>query len=305
MAIIYSFFCKFNLLFLTNIPIMPVNPSANIPQQVASKYLTVNDIKLHYLEAGEKEVVLMLHGFPTSAYLWRNIMPKLAETHRVIALDLPGYGKSEKPLTVSYSLNFYSELLTAFLKQLNIRKVNLAVHDLGGPVGLLWAVRHPESIHRLVFLNTLVYPNFSWAVILFTLALKAPLAKDWVTSPKGIAWAMRFGVENKDRIKSDLLEQYQNPFKEKSARQALIKSASNISLKAFKEIEKKLPLFTIPVQVIYGKNDRILPKVAMTMQRIKKDLPQTEITELPNCGHFLQEDEPAKISALLSTFLNK
>ena len=85
----------------------------------------------------------------------------------------------------------------------------------------------------------------------------------------------------------------------------MIKSASNISLKAFKEIEKKLPLFTIPVQVIYGKNDRILPKVAMTMQRIKKDLPQTEITELPNCGHFLQEDEPAKISALLSTFLNK
>lgn len=284
---------------------MPTIPTTKIPQQIASKYLIVNDIKLHYLEAGEKEVVLMLHGFPTSAYLWRNIMPKIAETHRVIALDLPGYGKSEKPLSPSYSFNFYTKLLTEFLAQLDIQAVNLVVHDLGGPVGLHWAIRNQTAVKRLVFMNTLVYPNFSWAVIAFTFALKTPFLKDWVTSAKGIAWAMRFGVQNKTRIAGELAGNYQDPFKEEQARQALLKSASNMSINAFKEIVERLPSFTIPVQVIYGENDRILPKVADTMQRIKKDLPQTEITALPNCGHFLQEDEPEKISVLLSTFLNK
>ena len=288
---------------------MPTIPAAQIPQQVVSKYSTVKEIKLHYLEAGgnaeAKEVVLMLHGFPTAAYLWRNIMPKVAETHRVIALDLPGYGKSEKPLSPSYSFNFYTKLLTAFLAQLNIQSVNLVVHDLGGPVGLHWAIRNQPAVKRLVFMNTLVYPNFSWAVIAFILALKTPFLKGWITSANGIAWAMRFGVENKTRIAGELVASYQDPFKEKPARQALIKSTSNMSINGFKEIVEKLPSFTVPVRVIYGENDRILPKVADTMQRIKKDLPQTEITALPNCGHFLQEDEPEKISELLSIFLNK
>ena len=286
---------------------MPTNPSAKIPQQVTSKYLRVNDIKLHYLEAGETtkdEIVLMLHGFPTAAYLWRNIVPKVAATHRVIALDLPGYGKSDKPLSPSYSFNFYGKTISDFLSALNIKQVNLVVHDLGGPVGLHWAVRNPIAIKSLVFMNTLVYPEFSWAVIAFGLALKTPLVKDWVTSAKGIAWAMRFGVQHKKRIVGELVEQYQSPFVEQSARQALIKSATYLSLKGFKEIETKLSSFTVPVRVIYGENDRILPNVGKTMQRIKKDLPQTVITALPNCGHFLQEDEPEKISTLLSEFLN-
>lgn len=278
-------------------------PSSKIHDSISSKYVTVNDIKLHYLEAGENEVVVMLHGFPTSAYLWRNIMPKVAETHRAIALDLPGYGKSDKPLSPSYSFNFYNQLLTQFLAQINADKIHLVMHDLGGPVGLLWALKNQERIKSLVFLNTLVYSNFSGAVIAFTLALKLPLIKSWVSSPKGIAWAMRFGVANKNRIKGDLLNHYQTPFIKKSARQALLKSASNMSIKAFKEMEEKLSTFTVPIRAIYGENDRILPKVADTMRRIKADLPQTEITSLPDCGHFLQEDEPDKISLLLSEFL--
>lgn len=274
-----------------------------VHESISSKYVDVDGIKLHYLEAGDKEVVLMLHGYPTSAYLWRNIMPKIAETHRAIALDLPGYGKSDKPLEPSYSFNFYNKLLTQFLAQIKADKIHLVMHDLGGPVGLVWAIKNQARIKSLVFLNTLVYTNFSWAVIAFTLSLKMPLVKNWISSPKGVAWAMRFGVQNKDRIKGELLSQYQKPFIEKPARLALLKSASNMSIKAFKEMEEKLSTFTVPVRAIYGENDRILPKVADTMHRIKKDLPQTEITALANCGHFLQEDEPEKISQLLSDFL--
>lgn len=229
---------------------------------------------------------------------------KIAETHRAIALDFPGYGKSDKPLDPSYSFNFYNQLLTQFLAQINADKVHVVMHDLGGPIGVLWALRNQERIKSLIFLNTLVYSNFSAAVIAFTLALKMPIIREWATSPNGIARALRVGVENKDRISGELLRQYQSPFIDMSARQALIKSTTNLSIKAFKEIEAKLSSFTVPIRAIYGVNDRILPKVADTMKRIKADLPQTEITPIPNCGHFLQEDEPEIISNLISEFLN-
>jgi haloalkane dehalogenase len=95
-------------------------------------HVTVNNLRIHYTEAGSGPPVLLIHGFPTSSHLWRNVIPELAKTHRAIAIDLPGYGLSDKPLDVTYDFAFF------------------------------WAVRHPERVKQLVILNTLVYPETSW-----------------------------------------------------------------------------------------------------------------------------------------------
>jgi haloalkane dehalogenase len=179
------------------------------------------------------------------------------------------------------------------------------VHDLGGPIGLFWAVRQSERLSSLILLNTLVYPKFSWGVILFTAAFRLPFTQDYLTSARGIKTALRIGVQNSERIQGELLETYQKPFRTKAERQALKKSATRLSIKGFKEIAKKLPSLKVPVRAIYGTNDWALPKVAQTMELVKKDLPQTEITALSNCGHFLQEDEPELVAGLVSEFLNK
>ena len=276
-----------------------------IPDGIQSNFISIDGIKLHYLCAGQGETVLLLHGWPTSAFLYRNMILPLSEKHQVIAIDLPGFGLSEKPSDVSYSLNFYNKIIDHFLTTLKIKKVNLVVHDLGGPIGLLWAVRHREKILRLIFLNTLVYKQFSWAVILFTLAAKLPLVKNWLSSAAGIAFAFKIGVFNQENVTPEMLENYQATFQTRSARAALLKAATNVSLKAFDEIEAGLPKFDIPVQLIYGEADRILPDVAKTMARLKEDLPQASIHPLPNCGHFLQEDQPIIISELILDFLNK
>jgi len=284
---------------------MDNNPSPLIPDQIESNYVTIEGIQLHYLEAGVGEPVLLLHGFPTSSYLYRNVIPIVAKTHRAIALDFPGFGKSDKPLSASYSMNFYVKVLSGFLNRLSLKSINLVVHDLGGPIGLLWAVRNQSDLKRLVLLNTLVYPKVSWAVKLFILSLRLPITKYWITSRKGIAWTMRLGVQNKDRINGFLTECYQYPFFKSAHQKALIKSASNISKKAFYEIEENLSDLSNPIKVIYGVEDRILPKVAETFQKVKSDLPQTEITAVPDCGHFLQEDEPDLLATLVSEFLNR
>jgi pimeloyl-ACP methyl ester carboxylesterase len=101
-----------------------------------SHYTEVRGLRLHCLEAGEGDPILLLHGFPTSSHLYRNIIPTLAKTHRVIALDLPGYGLSDKPLDAPYDFDFYTNTLNDLLDALGIERTNLVVHDLGGPVGM-------------------------------------------------------------------------------------------------------------------------------------------------------------------------
>lgn len=286
---------------------MPANPTIRI------QYANLDDLRLHYLEAEPREehgpappeTVLLIHGWPTSSHLWRHVMPGLARTHRVIAPDLPGFGLSSKPLDASYSFNFHARTLEAFLDTIGVDKVHLVVHDLGGPVGLYWATQHPERIARLALLNTLVYPEFSTAVKLFGLAIRLPLLNMWLAGPSGIAFSMRFGVERKEQLTEDVLRPYQLPFEERAARKALLMTGARLGMKGFRQIAANLPEFKGPVRLIYGESDRILPDVDETMKRVKRDLPQAEITSLPNCGHFLQEDEPERVSELLAEFFNR
>lgn len=270
---------------------------------VRIQYADVEGTRIHYLGAGEGEAVLLLHGWPTSSHLYRNIIPALAETHRVIAPDLPGFGQSDKPLDRRYSFGFHEQVIEGLLMKLSIDRVTLVVHDLGGPVGLYWATRHPEKVIRLALLNTLVYPEFSWAVKMFGLMTVVPGLKMWLAGPDGIAWALRLGVERKEQLTPDVLRPYQAPFEKPEARHALLKTAQGLGMRGFREIAAKLPEFRVPVRLIYGANDRILPDIAQTMARIKRDLPQAEITALPGCGHFLQEDEPERVAELLGEFI--
>ena len=268
-------------------------------------YLPNARLRLHHLEAGTGEPVLLLHGWPTSAHLWRNVMPALAETHRAIALDLPGFGDSDKPLDASYSFRYFDRVLQEFLAEHDIERVNLVVHDLGGPVGMYWAVQHPERVLRLALLNTLVYPELSWAVKLFVAATLVPGLNHLMTSPRGLAWAMRFGVEHKHRIAGETLAGYQRPFGDRASRRALLKAARGLHPNGFRDIARGLPDFRVPVRLIYGENDRILPDIADTMARIGRDVPQAERTSLPGCGHFLQEDDPDTVGRLLAAFLRQ
>ena len=273
-----------------------------------SHYVQVNSLRLHYLESGTPDPntppILLLHGFPTSSHLWRNVMPELAKTHRVIAIDLPGYGLSDKPLDVTYDFEFYESVIDGFLDALDIHTTNLAVHDLGGPIGLFWAVRHPRRVRDIVLLNTLVYPETSWAVKLFLLAMRVPGLRDFIVRPGSIAGAIKFGVVHKERLTREVLTPYTAPFEDAAARKALIKAGSGLGTGGLAEIARKLPALEVSLRLIYGENDRALPDVAKTMQRVQRDHPLAELTALPNCGHFLQEDEPERVAQLIAEFLN-
>lgn len=270
----------------------------------ASEFVEVGDLRLHYLSAGEGDPVVLLHGWPTSSFLWRNVMPSIAVHNRAIALDLPGFGQSDKPLDASYSFRFFDRVLDGFFEALGIGEVSLAVHDLGGPVGLYWACHHWDRVRRLALLNTLVYPEASWAVAAFVMAVRTPGLRNLLTSPWGLKTALRLGVARPDGLAADAVPGIQAPFRTSAERRALAKAGCNLSPKGFREIADLLAAFEGPVQIVYGEKDRILPDIAKTMARVKRDLPQAELTSLPDCGHFLQEDRPDEVGRLLSEFFS-
>lgn len=266
------------------------------------KYTTVHNVKLHFQDMGSGEPVLLLHGWPTSSFLYRNIMPQIARNNRVIALDLPGFGLSEKNPRTTYSFRFYSKILSGFLEKLKIDSIGLAVHDLGGPVGLFWACCNPEKITKLAILNTLVYPEMSWAVKLFILMIKMPLFNSFLTSPSGLRIAMRFGIKDIKQHTREMFDGTTEPFKTADDRKALLKAGSDLQPKGFFLIAQRIKSFKIPVRIIYGEADKILPDIAQTVRRLQVDLPQAEVIPIPGCSHFLQEDRPELVSRLLADF---
>ncbi len=272
--------------------------------ETTDDYLDLDGLRLHYMAAGEGDSVVLLHGWPTSSFLWRKVMPQIATGNRVIALDLPGFGLSDKPLDVSYSFRYFNRVLDDAFDALGIETTGLAVHDLGGPVGLYWACQHPERLRRLAILNTLIYPDFSWAVVLFALACRLPGLRSFMASPRGLKFAMRLGVADRRRLSDEALIGVQAPFAGRDARRALLKTGTNLSPKGFGEIADKLPSLDVPVRVVYGERDRILPDVAKTMRRVQRDLPQTKVTALADCGHFLQEERPEEVGRLLAEFFS-
>jgi len=273
-------------------------------QAPISQFVNVGNTKLHYLSTSQQvtpKITLLLHGWPTSSYLWRNVMSHLALDETVIALDLPGFGQSDKPTKDAYSLGYYQQVIQQFLDELGVDKVNLVVHDLGGPVGLYWAVHNQHKLHKLVLLNTLVYPELHWFVKLFIALSFIPGIRGLMSSQRGIKFAMQLGTTS--TLPSESIDIYQSPFETKQERLALIQTLQKVSPKKLAEIATGLKAFSQPVQIIYGTKDFALPDVANTMKRVKQDLPQASVHKLPGCGHFLQEDEPEKVSALIHEFL--
>ncbi len=268
----------------------------------ATKTVQVDGLRLAYRELGDGPPVLLLHGWPTSSFLWREVMRPIARANRVVALDLPGFGASDKPNDIRYNFGFFGRALDGFLAKLGIETLGLAVHDLGGPIGVHWALDRPGRVTKLALLNTLVYPEFSQAVKEFVHACATPDLREQLTSPSGLESIVRDGFADPAKLSPEVLAAVQEPFHTAEACRALADAGIGLERKGFAQIARQLPTLRVPVRIVYGARDRLLPDVAETMARVKADLPQSELTELPDRGHFLQEEAPGEVGELLARF---
>lgn len=266
------------------------------------KSLQADGMTIAYREMGSGPPVLLLHGWPTSSFLWRNVMPPIARENRAIAVDLPGFGASDKPLDVRYGFGLFERAIDELLTALDVDQVALAGHDLGGPIALHWALDRQERLTKLALLNTLVYPEFSEAVLEFVRAASTPGRREELTSPAGLQAALRLGLADEGKLSDEVVAAVREPFADDDSRRALADAGIGLEPEGFAEIARGLPSLNVPVRLVYGERDRILPDVAQTMDRIRNDVPDAVVTTLPDSGHFLQEEAPEQVGELLAAF---
>lgn len=126
-------------------------------------YIEVRGSRMHYVDEGEGEVVLFLHGNPTSSYLWRNIIPHVSASHRCIAPDLIGMGKSDKP-DIEYRFFDHFEYAERFIEELGLKDLILVIHDWGSALSFYYAMRHESNVRGLAFMEAIIAPIPGWDV---------------------------------------------------------------------------------------------------------------------------------------------
>jgi pimeloyl-ACP methyl ester carboxylesterase len=275
---------------------------ASIMTTAALDTVKVDGLEIGYRELGEGPPVLLVHGWPTSSHLWRNVMPPMAGGNRVIAVDLPGFGASDKPVDATYDFAFFERAVEGLLEALGVDEVGIAGHDLGGPVAVHWAIRNPDRVTGLALLNTLLFPPFAPEVLEFVTGLMTPGRREELTSRDGLGELMHLAFADASSVSDDLLDAITAPFPDDASRLALARAGVGLDLDGLAEIDRRFSELRMPLRVIYGEQDGVLPDVADTMARVKREHPDTEVTALPDCGHFLQEEAPERVGELLAEF---
>ena len=287
-------------------------PSAEFPFE--SRFVTIDGHKIHYVEEGQGDPILFIHGNPTSSYLWRNILPKVArETgRRGIALDLLGFGKSDKPADVDYNVRLHYKILEGFVEKLGLKNLVLVVHDWGGPLGTYYAVHHPGNVQGIVLMETFVW-NMAWEDLG---SYKAGFKL--FRSPVGYLMnqVMNFFVNKllpgavlkKENMSEEVMGHYREPFPTIGSRKAVrvfpqllpIGCEPEDSCRFIEEIEQNLSSLTSPVMWIKAEPGTIITKNSeYHLLMLKQKLPQLVVKDFGPGLHYIQEDDPDKITGML------
>ena len=269
-------------------------------------------VRLHYVDEGEGEPIVMLHGNPTWGYLYRNFIPPLSQTNRCIVPDHMGFGKSDKPLDKPYTLARHIENFTALALHLDLRDVTLVMQDWGGPIGLGFGVEHTDRIKRLVILNT-------WAFRIPEGAQLAPLLELFRQPQTGEAMVQGLnlfvegflpaGVYHKERI-NQFMPAYRAPFPDWNSRVGTLAFPRDIpvgeehpSTATMGRIQDNLGKLNVPTTIIWAMNDPAIPPPLIETWKGVYD--HAEVHRIETASHFLQEDEPEQIVALMQDFLKR
>lgn len=247
---------------------------------------------------GAAPAALFVHGFPTSSYLWRNVLPQVAAAgYRGIALDLPGFGDSPADLPGTWERQIGH--LERFRRALGLDRVVLGVHDWGGLIGLRWACDHPDAVAALVITDTGFFSDGRWHGMAQTLRtegegeqLVGNINRDL------LAMALR---QLSPGLADDAVDEYAKAFGDSERRRSHLDLYRSGDFAKLKPYEGRLGALGVPAVIIWGAKDEFAPVGGA--YRLEKRLPGARLVVLDDANHFVMEDEPERVGAEIATFL--
>lgn len=286
------------------------------PPKTLHKTVKVGDLDIFYREAGPKDApaILLLHGFPTSSQMFRNLIPRLADKYRVVAPDYPGYGHSSMPPRDKFAYTFdnLADVVEQFTEKVGLTKYALYVQDYGAPVGYRLAVKHPERVTAIVVQNGNAYDegldNDFWKPL--KAYWREPQSREKrdalrpFLTPDGTRWQYTHGVKNPERVSPDgwTTDQYllDRPGNAEVQLDLFLSYGSNPPL--YPKWQAYFREHQPPVLIAWGNNDQIFP--AAGAEPYKRDLKTLEF-HLLDAGHFALETNGDEIAGLMRDFLGK
>lgn len=282
--------------------------------KVQYRTIDIDGLSIFYREAGSRQnpTVLLLHGFPTSSHMFRNLIPELAERYHVVAPDYPGFGSSSMPAVDEFEYTFdrLAEIVDEFTSKLNLNTYSLYVMDYGAPVGYRLAAKYPEKIQSIIVQNANAYDEG-------LLEFWDPIRTYWKSRTQenseplrglltidATKWQYLTGVRNQESISPANWEHVQplldRPGNNEIQLALFYSYSSNPPL--YKSWQKYFRKYQPPMLIVWGKNDPIFP--AAGAYPYKRDLKDLEFHIL-DTGHFALEEDGDRIAELMLSFLDR
>ncbi|CAL9355018.1 alpha/beta fold hydrolase [Streptomyces sp. enrichment culture] len=268
-------------------------------------HLVVDGVRLAYRDRGEGPPVVFLHGTPSHAYEWRNVVPHIeADGFRTVAYDMLGYGLSERPVDRDTSVAAQTDLLGHLLDALDIDRADIVAHDIGGAIGLRFAVAHPGRVRRLLLIDSVSFdswPSATWRRIIDE-KLDDTTSMSQDAFDELLTRQLTMTVADESLMNGDVLRAYLAPHASPLGRVSFFEhQVRHYDAKYTEEISGRLAGLTVPVRILWGEQDRWQP--LHYAQRLSAAIPGATLLTVPEAGHFLMEDAPARVVAEIKDFL--
>jgi pimeloyl-ACP methyl ester carboxylesterase len=270
-------------------------------------------VQVFYREAGETDalVVLLLHGFPTSSFMFRELIPRLANDYRVIAPDLPGFGFTEVPAERKYVYSFdqLARTIDAFTQALKIDRYAIYVFDYGAPTGFRLAMMHPDRVTAIVSQNGNAYEEGlgeAWGPIrkywASPTAENRDILRQTILTAGGTRWQYTHGVANPESIPPEAYTLdtalFERPGNKEIQLDLFLDYATNVKL--YPKFQEYFRKSKPPLLAIWGKNDPFF--VPVGAEAFRKDIPAAKVQFL-DTGHFALETHVVEIASAMKEFL--
>jgi len=295
-------------------PPSPIEAEHSASSALRYRTIQIDGVKVFYREAGPATAptLLLLHGFPASSFMFRELIGRLSDRYHVVAPDYPGFGYSDAPSTkdFAYTFDHLADIVEKFTDRLGLERYSLYMQDFGGPVGFRLAARHPEKVASLIIQNANAYeeglPDSFWAPVRGLWA--TPSAENFrkigeaAMSNEALEWNYTHGVKDHTRIDPDSWVLQRDLLSRPGNKEIMLALLYDYRTNPahYPEWHDYFRKHQPPTLITWGKNDQIFP--ATGAYPYLRDLPKAEL-HLLDTGHFALEDSADEIASLMRAFL--
>jgi haloalkane dehalogenase len=274
-----------------------------------SRWLSLPAGRVHYVDEGHGDPILLVHGTPTWSFEFRHLIRALSSGARCVAPDHLGFGLSARPAAFAYTPEAHAAVLDEFVRALDLRRVTLVVHDFGGPIGLPVALNHPDRVRRIVLLNTWMWPFDDDPDMRRKARLAGGAVGRWLYRHANLSLRvlMPSAYGRRAALTPAIHRQYLDVFRDKGARVQVLHALAR-ALTGSRDFYASLwaradRLAGRPVLIIWGlKDSAFRPHV---LARWRQRLPAATVVELPEAGHWPHEEQPDRVIEAVRLFLSR